>query len=238
MPYACLPTYVNEERMDTEYPKLNGVTLKAGVRVLCTDRDHGNWDYEGTIVSALQSANGWVFDVDFASGSRFELRFDQIEPTFPNTEEAMQEAEAWEAALAFRPFISYASEDKLAARDIFNKLKGSGMKPWLDERDIPLGTEWDERIRSAIREAHIVLVLISSASIEKMGYFQKEVAFAVERAEEEPKLRPFILPVKIEDVPVPPLLAKWQWVNWYEERGQDRLMDSLGSLALKLREGE
>ena len=71
-----------------------------------------------------------------------------------------------------------------------------------------------------------------------MGYFQKEVAFAVERAEEEPKLRPFILPVKIEDVPVPPLLAKWQWVNWYEERGQDRLMDSLGSLALKLREGE
>jgi hypothetical protein len=229
---------VKEERMDTEYPKLNGVTLKAGVRVWVTDRDHGNWDYEGAIVSALQSANGWVFDVDFGSGSRFKLGLDQIQPTFPNTEEAMQEAEAWEAARAFRPFISYASEDKLAAQDIYNKLKESGMKPWLDERDIPLGTEWDERIRSAIREAHIVLVLLSSTSIEKVVYFQKEVAFAVERAEEEPELRPFILPVKLEDVPVPPLLAKWQWANWYEERGQDRLMHTLRTLALKRREGE
>lgn len=222
--------------MDTEYPKLNGVTLKAGVRVLCTDRDHGNWDYEGTIVRALNSTNGWVFDVEFGTGSSFKLDLDQIQPTFPNTDEAMQKAKAWEAACAFRPFISYASEDAVAARDIYNQLEKSDMQPWLDERDIPLGTEWDERIRRAIRDAHIVLVLISRNSIEKIGYFQKEVAFALERAREQPELDPFILPVKLEDVPVPPLLAKWQWVNWYEERGKDRPMDSLRSLALKHQE--
>jgi hypothetical protein len=222
--------------MDTEYPKLNGVTLKAGVRVLCTDRDHGNWDYEGTIVRVLNSTNGWIFNVEFGTGSVFELELDQIEPTFPNTNEAMQEAKAWEAARAFRPFISYASEDRLVARDIYNRLKQSDMQPWLDERDIPLGTEWEAMIQSAIRDAHIVLVLLSSISIEKKGYFQKEVTFALERAKEQPELRPFILPVKLEDVAVPPLLAEWQWVNWYEERGQDRLIDTLRSLALKYQE--
>ena len=41
---------------EQEYLRLDGVTMKPGVRVFCTDRDHGNWDYEGTIVSAAKGA--------------------------------------------------------------------------------------------------------------------------------------------------------------------------------------
>jgi hypothetical protein len=56
----------------------------------------------------------------------------------------------------FDVFLCHNSKDKPAVRDIAQQLVREGIKPWLDEREIPPGTSWQtalgqqiERIKSA-----------------------------------------------------------------------------------------
>jgi hypothetical protein len=219
--------------MEANFPQLNGVTLKPGVRVLCTDRDHGNWDYEGTIVAVEPHQNRYVFQVKFENGGVFELDFSQIEPTFPNTAEATAEAEAWKAARQLRVFLCHGSEDKDAVRVIYNELRTAGMKPWLDESDIQPGQDWDDAIRNAVRECHLVLVFITKTSVAKDGYVQKEIGFALDCADERPKGSTYIIPVQLDDSPVPERLAKWQWISMVKSGGRERLISHLRTLAIE-----
>jgi hypothetical protein len=214
--------------MEPKYLRFDGVTMKPGIRVYCTDRDHGNWDYEGTIVSARENGGGWEFDVQFER-SMFTLRDDQIWPSDTDTEEARE----WKAARQLRVFLCHGSEDKQAARELQQQLTRAYMKPWLDEIDILPGQEWDTAIRDAVRECHIILVLLSRNSVTKTGYVQKEIKFALDRADEQPEGSTYIIPVKLEDCSVPRSLSRWQWVDLYDERGRERLISHLQQLAMK-----
>jgi hypothetical protein len=52
----------------------------------------------------------------------------------------------------FDVFLCHNSEDKPAVREISKRLVSEGIKPWLDEEQIPPGTSWQtelgERINS------------------------------------------------------------------------------------------
>jgi len=218
--------------MDAEYPRLAGVTLKPGVRVFVTDRNHGNWDYDGTIVAAIKVGETWHFDVEFLYGDRsntFSLDLDQIAPYDTDTDEARQ----WKAARQMRVFLCHGSEDKQAAREIYDELRRADLIPWLDAVDILPGQEWDAAIQDAVRTCHIILVLLSNRSVSKAGYVQKEIRFALDRADEQPEGATYIIPVKLEECPVPRSLNKWHWVNLFEAGGQARLLSHLERLALE-----
>ena len=60
----------------------------------------------------------------------------------------------------------------------------SGCQPWLDNESLLPGQDWDSEIRKAIREAHVFLVCLSSRSVTKRGYVQKEIKFALDAATE------------------------------------------------------
>jgi hypothetical protein len=131
------------------------------------------------------------------------------------------------SARMLRVFLCHSTGDKPAVRALYQQLEEAGFDAWLDEEDLLPGQDWAREIPKAVRAADVVLVCLSRASITKTGYVQKEIGFALDVAEEQPEGTIFLIPVKLEECEVPERLRRWQWVNYFEERGHERLMRAL-----------
>ena len=129
-----------------------------------------------------------------------------------------------------RVFLCHASADKPAVRDLYKRLKTDGVEPWLDVENLLPGQKWQVEIPSAVRESDVVLICLSEKSINKEGYVQKEISFALDRALEMPEGRIFLIPARLEECQVPKQLSDYQWVDLFAENGYERLM-----MALKVR---
>jgi tetratricopeptide (TPR) repeat protein len=91
-------------------------------------------------------------------------------------------------------FISYASNDRLKAASLADKLKGYGWSVWWD-RTIPPGRTFDDVIEEALSEAKCVIVLWSDASVSSK-WVRAEAGEALNRN--------ILIPALIEDL-TPPL---------------------------------
>jgi hypothetical protein len=72
---------------------------------------------------------------------------------------------------------------------------------------------------------------LSQRSINKAGYVQKEIKFALDVADEQPEDTIFLIPLKLEECDVPERLSRWQWVNLFSANGYERLLKALRSRA-------
>src|SRR6266851_829335 len=110
-----------------------------------------------------------------------------------------------------RVFLCHSKEDKAAVRQLYARLLTDRIKPWLDEEDLLPGHDWQLEIPRAVRSADAVVVCLSAESVGKTGYVQKEIAFALDAAEERPEGTIFVIPARLEECAVPERLRKWQW---------------------------
>ena len=104
---------------------------------------------------------------------------------------------------ALRVFLCHASGDKVLVRNLYKSLKQDGFHPWLDEEDLVPGQDWDEEIRKTVRSSGVVLVCLSSRAVNKEGFVQKEIKFALDCADEKPPGTIFLIPAKLEECSVP-----------------------------------
>jgi formylglycine-generating enzyme required for sulfatase activity len=137
-------------------------------------------------------------------------------------------------ARPLRVFLCHASTDKPAVRDLYQRLCADGLQPWLDEEDLLPGQDWPLEIPKAVRAADVVIVCLSRASISKTGYVQEELKLALDAADQQPEGAIFLIPLKLEDCDIPTRLRRWQWVNFFEEKGYDKLMRALRARACSL----
>lgn len=72
-----------------------------------------------------------------------------------------------------------------------------------------------------------MLICLSEKAINKAGYVQKEIKYALDVADEQPEGSIFLIPVRLEECGVPPRLSRWHWVDCFEERGYGRLLNAL-----------
>ena len=126
-----------------------------------------------------------------------------------------------------RVFLCHASQDKPAVRKLHRYLKQRGVQPWLDELDLLPGENWEVEIPNTIFSSDVILVCLSKNSVDKEGYVQKEISFALDKAMEKPEGTIFVVPVKLEDCDVPKRLNRFQWVDVFRQDGYKRLMLSL-----------
>jgi len=126
-----------------------------------------------------------------------------------------------------RIFLCHSSNDKDKVRTLYNRLMDDGFKPWLDEEDLLPGQDWKETIVYAVESSTVVLVCLSRSSITKTGYVQKEIKFALERSDEQPEGKIFIIPVRLEQCNVPRRLNRWQYVDLFHEKGYSKLLKAL-----------
>lgn len=126
-----------------------------------------------------------------------------------------------------RVFLCHSSGDKEAVRDLYRRLCAEGIEPWFDEENLLPGQDWNQKISKAVRTVDVVIVCLSQGSINKRGYVQKEIKYALDVADEQPEDTIFLIPLRLEPCVIPDRLSRWQCVNLFEEKGFDRLMKSL-----------
>jgi hypothetical protein len=113
-------------------------------------------------------------------------------------------------------FISYAREDQETAEKIHDSLVSEGHSVWMDCKKLVPGQDWKMEIEKAIQSSDIFIACLSTNSIGKQGYVQKELKSALEVAELMPEGRIFIIPVRLDECEVPFKLKGLHWVNYFE----------------------
>ncbi len=134
---------------------------------------------------------------------------------------------------ALRVFICYAREDLHVARRLYADLRQAGIIPWLDVEDLLPGQQWRLVINRAIKDSAYAIVLLSSHSLSKRGFVQKEMKRALNLVDERPPDEIFVIPVRLDDCdPVDERLQELHWVDLFPSY-QDGLQRILKVLSAK-----
>ena len=157
-----------------------------------------------------------------------------VQPSIPEPKQAANNDLRLQSQRPLRVFLCHSSGDKPAVRELYQRLQAKGIAPWLDEEDLLPGQDWQLEIPKAVQNCDIVIICFSKNSITKAGYIQKEIKFALDAADEQPEGTIFLIPLKLEECSIPERLNRLQWVNYFEERGFDKLMRALQSRAQSL----
>lgn len=95
-------------------------------------------------------------------------------------------------------FISYASEDKNAAEQIYFALTGDAHTVFFDQSSLPPGGDYNSRIRQAMDDSDLFIFLISPDSTSENAYALTELKFAEDRW---PHPKDALLPVMARATP-------------------------------------
>ncbi len=96
------------------------------------------------------------------------------------------------------------------------------------------GEDWEVEIPKALFASDVILVCLSKNSVNKEGFVQKEITFALDKAMEKPEGTIFIIPVKLEDCEIPRRLTRYQWVDLSRAEGRKRLLMGLNKRVTEL----
>lgn len=113
-------------------------------------------------------------------------------------------------------FLSYPSEHVEIAREVKNFIRSTGIDCWFDKDDLVAGQDWD-RVRSiALSNADVVVVLCAAQTTERNGVYQREINEALRLQSDRRLGVVYIIPVRVEDAPLPPELTRLQYVDHFE----------------------
>lgn len=124
-------------------------------------------------------------------------------------------------------FLSHAHEDKEDVQQLYHSLVAKGIDAWFDSESLLGGQNWKYVIEESVRGADVVIVCLTSTSVNKEGYIQKEIKIALEAYEEKPDNTIFVIPVKLSACSIPTRLKQFHCINLFEQSGYEKLMRTL-----------
>lgn len=177
-------------------------------------------------------------EINFSKGFNPTLLDAFLHLMAPPPPSILQGKERFEARAAgedrLRVFLCHASADKPMVRELGKKLKKNGIDIWLDEDSLLPGQDWKLEIPRAIENSDVILMCLSKNSVDREGYIQREIKFALDKSLELPEGDIFIIPIRFEECEVPLPLARWHWVDLFQDDGFDKLMRALKTRAQSL----
>jgi len=131
-----------------------------------------------------------------------------------------------------RVFLCHASQDKPIVRELYQRLLSEGwIDPWLDEEKLRPGQNFDMEIEKAVESADAVVVCLSTNSVNKVGYIQKELRKVIDMADQKPEGTAFIIPIRLDECLVPRKMQSLHYVDYFPvERQEVSLQKLLASL--------
>jgi hypothetical protein len=81
--------------------------------------------------------------------------------------------------MAHQVFISYATNDLLAAEKIYHALTAKNIRCWWDRRDIHPGDKWPKELAAALEQVKVV-ILVFSAHTSQSEWVEREINHAVD----------------------------------------------------------
>ena len=135
----------------------------------------------------------------------------------------------------FQVFLAHASENKNRVRNLRDKLLSDGIKSWLDEDNLEPGDRWQEVIPKEIANSKIFLACLSQEAIQKTGYIQRELRYALISFAERPQGDIYLIPVRLDNCEIPPMelpelglrLRDFQYIDLWKENGYSRLISKI-----------
>jgi len=137
-----------------------------------------------------------------------------------------------------RVFVAYVREDAAQAGRVFDALHSAGLDPWMDERKLLPGQNWARAIQNALETSDFVICCFSRNSIRKRSAFQAEIRYALEAARRLPLDEIFLLPVRLDECPVPMDVAReMQYVDLFTDWdfGMGRVVEAIWKQKRRLR---
>lgn len=126
-------------------------------------------------------------------------------------------------------FISYSRVDLSFVERLNTFLNDVGITTWFDRKSLLPGQKWEDVINDEIPRSRTFLICLSSAAMDKRGYFHVEQHLASEAALRIPPEELFILPVLLGDCELPRKLKQYHAVNLVEPGAIEMLLVSLSS---------
>jgi formylglycine-generating enzyme required for sulfatase activity len=134
-------------------------------------------------------------------------------------------------------FLCHSSADKTIVRELYDRLLTEGwIDPWLDEKKLLPGQDWDMAIEKAVEESHAVIVCVSNSSVTKEGYIQKELRFVLDIALTKPEEEIFVIPLRLANCQPPRRLRAFHYVDYFPKAQQDNTFNMVLE-SLKVRAG-
>jgi len=131
-------------------------------------------------------------------------------------------------------FLSYASQDKFLVRKLSERLaREKWIDPWVDEKKLLPGQDWRLKIEEAVETSDIVIICLSTNSVSKEGFVQKELRYAKEISLEKPEETIFLIPLRLDDCEPPRGLRFFQWADYFGDKQEETYQALLQSLNLR-----
>lgn len=128
-------------------------------------------------------------------------------------------------------FLCHASQDKPSVRELAQRLYSEGwIDPWLDEDKLLPGQDWQMKIEEAVETSDAVVICVSSNSVNKEGFVQKELRYAKEIYFEKPEGSIFLIPLRINECDVPRSVRHLQWADFFGEKKSEAYTNIIKSL--------
>jgi len=115
-----------------------------------------------------------------------------------------------------RAFVSHTATDKPRLQRILAETRNAGIATWVDEAELKAGDSLTEKIGAALEATDVVFAVISRASVQSR-WVQKELNVA--GALEVQGVTVKVVPLLLDRVPLPPLLADKVYVD-LSDKGQ------------------
>ena len=97
----------------------------------------------------------------------------------------------------------------------------------MDIYSIKGGENWLRAITKAIDECEIFLAILSNNSVSRRGVIQKELKKALDKWEGMLPDDIYIIPIRIDDCPIPDLLKHIHVLDWNNGKGENRLLEAI-----------
>jgi hypothetical protein len=196
------------------------------------------------ITSGTELDYGWIQTLFLAAGYEVPANFADSKIKIPNyfTESAEMKlrnrfdlnhrksdstsVSAFHARLA-DIFISYARLDVVVVQEIYKVLLRQKYIPWMDIHSIRGGDNWLRAIFKAIDECEIFLAVLSNNSVSRRGVIQRELKKALDKWDGMLPDDIYIIPLRIDDCPIPELLKGFQVIDWNNGKGKKKLLDAI-----------
>lgn len=125
-------------------------------------------------------------------------------------------------------FISYASPDKNRVIPFYDALKNKGFNVWMDCQCLLPGQNWDFEIKRSFTKSNFVLAFISSNSINRRGYVQRELKLALDKLTEKLIDDIYIIPVLLDDnLQLPDELTSIQAIHASDLNSHEKIASSI-----------
>jgi hypothetical protein len=129
-------------------------------------------------------------------------------------------------------FLNYSRQDADKVELLYQRLRETEFKPWMDVHDILPGRDWPRELKRAAKKSPFFIACLSESSVNRRGYVQVELKEALENRSQLLPDDISLIPVRLDDCLVPEDLEQFQYQDLFvddvwNEAGWNRLLQAL-----------